>query len=343
MMNKNNICVIISSYPQNYLDHSLLGLTIESWRQQEYDICLVSHSPLNPDIQKASKYYIYTDENEMLEFPDISNTTWYMGNGDLLYQTNWGNTMGKHSYAILKNIQNSLHFLKSKQYSHFIYLEIDSFLSEQNHQVLNQKLEEADFLNQDYWLMMEYSDRAPLPATNFFGGKIDYFHNRLSNVDTPEKYLTIAKGCGGYSLESFFGQMFINEIEGQGYIENNPPRVLFPNEWLGASMNGQVNVPNLKQKDWWLDIVKDRYNNEKIYAILTQSAFEFKGILKIYKDDLEPTEIEITTGPFMWFLLNPLEATKWKLEHVIQGQVVKKVEYTTEEIMNNIWSFLELY
>ena len=34
MINKNNICVIIGSYPTNYLDNSLLGLTIESWKQQ---------------------------------------------------------------------------------------------------------------------------------------------------------------------------------------------------------------------------------------------------------------------------------------------------------------------
>ena len=105
---KDQTCVIISSYPQNHLDHSLLNLTVESWKSQGYDICLVSHSPLNPDTQKASKYYIYTDENEMLEYPEISNITWYHGSPEFLYQTNWGNTLGKHSYAILKNIQNTL-------------------------------------------------------------------------------------------------------------------------------------------------------------------------------------------------------------------------------------------
>ena len=96
-MNKEQVCVIISSYTTNYLDSSLLGLTIKSWANAGYDICLVSHSPLNPDLQKSSKYYLYTDENEMLVYPEISNTTWFCETEVFKYQTNWGNTMGRHS------------------------------------------------------------------------------------------------------------------------------------------------------------------------------------------------------------------------------------------------------
>jgi hypothetical protein len=342
-MNKKDICVVISSYPQTSIDHSLLGLTIESWKQQGYDICLVSHSPLNPDTQKASKYYIYTDENEMLTFPDISNVTWFYGAEEFLYQTNWGNTMGKHSYAILKNIQNTLHFLKSKPYTHFIYVEIDGFLNHENHKLLESHLDEVGFLGLDYWLMMEYSELAQLPVTNFFGGRISYFLRRLHSVDSPEKYMKMSKGGGGYSLESFFGQVFVANKEGKGYIVYDAPRTIFPNEWFGISMNGQVYVPGLKHKDWWLDIVKDKHNEDSIYIIITQSQHAFEGTLKLYEDDIETASIDITTGPFVWIKVERKNIKKWKLEHIIKNEVVKKVEYTTEEIMNNIWSFFELH
>jgi hypothetical protein len=341
-MNKANICVIISSYPQNYLDHSLLGLTIESWKQQGYDICLVSHSPINPDIQKSSKYYIYTDENEILEYPEISNITWYQGNEQFLYQTNWGNTLGNHSYAILKNMQNAFHFLRSKPYTHFIYLEVDGFLTQENHELLEQKLTETDFLNKDFWLMMEYEGMSSLCVTNFFGGRISYFSERFKIVKTPRKYMAMSIGSGGYSLESFFGEMFIKNPQGHGHIERNNPRNLFPNEWFGASVGGEVYIPNLKHKDWWLDLVKDKTQDDVMYAVVSSTKHIFDGKLVVYEDDAIALEIKFTTGPLRWFKLEG-QGKKWKLEHIINNKVVKKVEYTKEQVKNNIWSFMEFH
>lgn len=342
MMNKANICVIISSYPQNYLDSSLLGLTVESWKQQGYDICLVSHSPLNPDIQKTSKYYIYTDENEILEYPEISNITWYNGNEEFLYQTNWGNTLGNHSYAILKNMQNAFHFLRSKPYTHFIYLEVDGFLTQENHELLEQKLVETDFLNKDFWLMMEYEGMSSLCVTNFFGGRISYFSERFKVVSTPRKYMAMSIGSGGYSLESFFGEMFIKNPQGHGHIERNNPRNLFPNEWFGASVGGEVYIPNLKHKDWWLDLVKDKTQDDVMYAVVSSTKHIFDGKLVIYEDDVVVLEIKFATGPLRWFKLEG-QGKKYRLEHVINNEVVKKVEYTREQVKNNIWSFMEFH
>jgi len=340
---KEQTCVIISSYPQNHIDNSLLGLTVESWKQQGYDICLVSHSPLNPDIQKAVKYYIYTDENEMLTFPEISNTTWFHGTNELLYQTNWGNTMGKHSYAILHNIKNSLHFLKSKHYTHFVYLEVDGFLTVDNHKTFESKLEEADFLNKDFWLMMEYSDMAKLPVTNFFAGNIDYFDKRLKSVDTPQKYLDLSIVSGGYSLESFFGTLFVLNPEGDGHIEFSKPRDLFPNDWFGISMNGHVQVPGLKYVDWWVDLVKDRHQEGIIYAIISSSNFNYESTFKIYRDGVEVVSHEFVTGPLAWFKIEVKDSTSWKLEHIVNNEVVHELEYSVEKIMNNGWSFLEFH
>jgi hypothetical protein len=341
-MNKEQVCVIISSYPQNYLDHSLLGLTIESWKHQSYDICLVSHSPLNPDIQKSSKYYIYTDENEMLEYPDLSNITWYSGNEDFLYQTNWGNTMGNHSYAILKNMQNTFYFLRSKPYTHFIYLEIDGFLTQENHNLLVEKLNEADFLNKDYWLMMEYEGLSSLPVTNFFGGRIEYFYNRFKDVDTPKKYMDMSIASGGYSLESFFGEMFVANPLGEGHIERTNPRTLFPNDWFGASISGQVYVPGLKHKDWWLDLVKNKDIDDDVYAIVSSTSHNFDTKLLIYQDDILSSTMDIKTGPLYWIKLGG-EANKWRVEQTFNGEVIKKVEYTTKEIRENIWSYIDFH
>jgi len=344
MVNKEQICVIISSYPQNYLDHSLLGLTVESWKQQGYDICLVSHAPLNPDIQKASKYYIYSDENELLEFDEYSPLTWYHWTDDFHYQTNWGNTIGNHSYAILKNLQNAIQLLQTKHYTSFIYVEIDGFLTDDNHKLLNQKLEESNFTTQNYWVSVEVDKDKFLPITNFFGGNIDYFSERLKRITTPQRYMEIANKWGGYSLELFFAEMFVKNPIGRGHLEEVKSRNIEPvawldNKWFGSSKGGEISVPDLKHKDWWLDIVKNKHNDE-LFAVVSATSHNFETKLLFYKDDNLLNEMEVKTGPFYWFKLGG-NGNKWRLEQTMNNEVIKKVEYTKEQVLNNIHSYIE--
>ena len=155
MIDKQKVCVIIGSYPQNYKDTTLLGLTIESFKTQGYDICLVSHSPINQELQQASKYTIYSDENQILKFPTPSVVTEFCDGADLRFQTNHGNKVGQHSFAVLMNIKNGLWLLKNKKYTHFIYVENDTFLTSKDQKLLENKLEEFNFMENDYWFMLE--------------------------------------------------------------------------------------------------------------------------------------------------------------------------------------------
>ena len=343
-MNKEQVCVIISSYTTNYLDSSLLGLTIKSWANAGYDICLVSHSPLNPDLQKSSKYYLYTDENEMLVYPEISNTTWFCETEVFKYQTNWGNTMGRHSYAILKNIQNSLYFLKSKPYTHFIYLEVDGFLNHEDHLAFESKLNEVNFLESDYWLMMEYEGLAHLPVTNFFAGRINYFYNRLFPINTPTRYMNVAIGSGGYSLESFFGEMFIKYPEGIGHIERSNPRKLFPNNnWFGISSNSTIHIPGLQNVDWWIDMVVDKNEPTTFYTVVSQSKHAFNTVLKLFRNDDEIFSTDCVTGPLVWFKVDIEPDKIYRFEQWIGNERIKHLEYTSSQIIDNKWSYMEFH
>lgn len=341
MINKNNICVIIGSYPTTYLDNSLLGLTIESWKQQGYDICLVSHIPLNTDIQKAAKYSIYTDENDILKFDNFSDITWYYSCPEFLYQSNWGNTIGKHSFAVLKNIQNALYFLKSKQYTHFIYADSDSFLNIDEHSFLENNLAETDFLNKNTWFMTEYSGNVFLPASSMFAGSIDYFYSKIESFQTPQDYL---KYCGtGYSLESFISKLFFeNGPTDTDIIIPQPARQIFTNPWYGISSNGSNLVPGLKHKDWWLDFVRDDKDNSIIYLIITNSNYQFDTTIKLFKDNQLATEFNHTTGPFLWIRLDVGETKEWRTENWIGNEKIKEISLTTDNVKNNIYSFLSL-
>ena len=340
---KENICLIIGTYPTTYLDSALLGLTLESWRQQGYDICLASHSPVSQELQKAAKYYIYSDENQMLDFPTYSNITWYHVNEQFRYQTNWGNTLGRHSYAVLQNIKNCIHFLSSKKYTHFFYIETDGFLNTEDHLRFELELKEADFINQDYWFMMEYEGLTSLPVTNFFGGRIQYFLDRFAVVDNHQTYLELSIGGGGYSLESLFGELFIKGQQGVGTIKHTNPRNFFTSEWFGISSGGDVQVPGLKSKDWWLDLVQDRHDGGIFYAIISPTSNAFNTVIKLLKNDEEVFSTPFHTGALTWFRIEIEPDRIWRFEQWIGNERIKHIEYTSSQIIDNKWSYMEFH
>ena len=340
MLNKEEICVIISSYPQTHIDSTLLSLTHESFSRQGYDICLVSHSPINNDLQKASKYYIYSDENHPLKFPEPSSLTIFFANEDLHYQTNWGNIMGSHSLSILNNLKNALYLLKNKKYKSFIFVDSDTFLNKEDHELLESKLEEISFIEKDYWFFVEH-EAASLAVSNCFGGKIAYFKEVLSKTQTPQDYLDYCRSTKGFSLENYLGKAFLLEENGNGHYENYPLRHLFKNEWIGTSQGGNVYIPGLKHKDWWLDIVKDNKDSDSGYAIVYETKYQFNIQIVCYKDEEVYFETEITTGPLYWFKLNLSEGGVWRLEQKLDGKAIKQVEYTTQQIIDNNSSFMD--
>jgi hypothetical protein len=343
MLNKEEICVIISSYPQTHLDSTLLSLTHESFSRQGYDICLVSHAPVNNDLQKASKYYIYSDENQPLKFPEPSSLTVFFTSEDIHYQTNWGNVMGSHSLSILNNLKNALYLLRHKKYKSFIFIDSDTFLTKNDHDILESKLAEFSFNERDYWFMIESNDNgAIIPVTSFFGGNIEYFHNILKQVNTEEDYFNICKTVSSYTLESLFSALFCVSPSENGHLDHSRPRDIFSSKWLGISTFGNADIPELENKfNVDIDIVRDKNSDENVYYILFFHPKNEIINLKFYKDDLLVQDFETTTGAIHYWMFTKDDTQVWKIEAYYGGKLLKSLERTTEEIFWNKFSFFE--
>ena len=339
MLNKSEICVIVGGYPQNHQDTALLSLTIESFKRYGYDICLVSHSPINNDLQKASKYTIYSDENHSLKFPEPSSIATFIDNGSIRFQTNKGNRLGAHSFAILMNLKNALWLLKNKKYTHFIYVECDTFLNSNDQKLLESKLEESNFIESDGWFMVEsYSDTSFLPVTSMFGGNINFFSNTLEDINTPEDYIQTAAPKRGYSLEAFVAAKFPNPQ----YYHHIRPRDIFSSKWLGISNYGDVNFPEL-DSDFTveIDIVRSINDNNSLICVVNTIPKVELVHLKIYKDNQLVESTDLTTGPIYWWGFSKDNTNVWKMEIYKSDKLVSQVERTTEEIFWNYWSFFE--
>lgn len=342
MLNKEEICVIISSYPQTHVDSTLLSLTHESFSRQGYDICLVSHSPLNSDIQKSSKYYIYSDENTPLNFPEPSSITVYFANSDLHYQTNWGNKMGSHSLSILMNLKNALYLLRHKKYKNFIFIDSDTFLNKDDHKILESKLEEISFNEKDYWFMIEDTTNMVVPVTSFFGGKIEYFHNVLEQIKNEEDYFKFCEGANAYTLEALFSILFCMFPSENGHLDYNKPRDIFSSKWLGISTFGNADIPYLENKfNVDIDIVRDKTSNDYIFFILNFHAKQESINLKFYKDDILTNDFDTVTGALHYWMFDVELVKKWKMEVYYKEKLINILDKTTDEIFWNAFSFFE--
>jgi len=334
MIDKQKVCVIIGSYPQNYKDTTLLGLTIESFKTQGYDICLVSHSPINQELQQASKYTIYSDENQILKFPTPSVVTEFCDGADLRFQTNHGNKVGQHSFAVLMNLKNGLWLLKNKKYTHFIYVENDTFLTSKDQKLLENKLEEFNFMENDYWFMLE-NQHTQLVATSLFGGKIDVFSDALDAINSPEDYLKIEAS----SLEAFMGKLFTNK----DYYYDVKPRDLFESKWLGISSYGTISFPGIDNKlTVMIDIVRNLNDEENVFFIVNKNDESEDVNVRLYRDNQMVVLTDIKTGPLYYWGYQKQDTNIWKMEVLVNDKIISQVERTTEEIFWNRMSYFEI-
>jgi hypothetical protein len=339
MLDKSKICVIIGSYPQNHQDTALLSLTLESFKRSGYDICLVSHSPINNDLQKASKYTIYSDENHTLTFPEPSSIATFIDDGRIRFQTNNGNKMGIHSYAILMNLKNAFWLLKNKDYTHFIYVDSDTFLNNEDQTLLESKLEESNFMSSNAWFMLEVKNEVSyVPVTSMFAGNIQYFSDSLEDIKTQEDYFKTSAPTHGYTLESFVAAKFNNP----SYYHHYKPRDIFSSKWVGISTYGSVFFPDLKNEfPVDVDIVRCVNDDNSVICVVSPSPKAELVHLKIYCNNQLEESIDLTTGLLYYWGFPKTESKVWRMEVYKNDKLINQVERTTEEIFWNYWSFFE--
>jgi len=333
-MELNKVCAIISCYPQSYVDSALVSLTIESIKREGYKTCLVSHAPVNTDIQRAVNYFIYTDENVLTTTK--SNSYIFNDLDTFYYQTN---TSGfEHGYAVMLNIKNSITFLKTKGFTHFVYFEPDGFLNADDHKSLKSMLDNANFLNSDYWFMNEtYNSDNLYPVTSIFAGRIDFFIGILDRVNDVDDFIN---SMNDVSLEMFFRK----SIEGlsTGVIEKTRPRDCFTSPWVGISGDGYVNIPGLNNVKIFLDLLRVADDSNVICYLFRYDGISDNISIKGYINNTININTEIKTPRVYYYWTRSINRTdKIKFECFGGDRLIKTLEFNGDEILDNQVTYIK--
>ena len=335
-IDKEKTCVLIGAHPQNSNDSALLSLTIEGIKRQGYKICLVSHSPVNVDIQKSVNYYVYSDENEILSLPSYSDSVIFSNYPNYYYQSNLSNKLGTTHYASLLNLKNGLNFLKEKGFTHFIYHNYDYFINQKDHTVLETHLK--DLMNLDYWFMNEgYNRNTLFPVLSIFAGKISYFIKLFEVANSPENYL---KYCGNnYVLELFVRQR-LQDCGGFGIIEKFNVSDIITSKWAGIGDTKGLHLPDYDITNVHVDLVRDYDNEYHIYGILPQCKSSHNVVVNLYKNDVKLLSHTLKLGSMYWWWYKTTDDDKWKIECCVSEKLVSSIEKRGIEILSNKPSYL---
>ena len=176
MNTQNRDLVVIGGYPADQNRISVLKKTILSLNKH-FDILLCTHYPADVELQKLVNYYIYDDRNEFFE-----NETVYMwgSNYNIYFEYYYGENGWKHhSYAIYRNLLNSVGFL-SDHYEDFYYVDGDSIFAESDIEKLKEIKNTVYKENKEAFFFYTESHI----QTIFFYFKTKFFTSIFPNLST---------------------------------------------------------------------------------------------------------------------------------------------------------------
>jgi hypothetical protein len=341
----NKICdipVLISCYSDTNIESSVLSMNVEQLYNYGHPICITSHKLINRDLEDKIDYFIYTKENYKLPKKFDRNYFYYFESNNFRYQTNFGGEIGSYSYAIFLNLLNGLNLLKSKGFKFFIFSESDTVIDYLSYNKIINYLNEFDFNYHNSWFMTENIDSG-LVSSSLFMGDIDFFISKLESLTTIEKYMEYCDMKHiGYGLEPFLSTIVMSDND-KCLINLNKISDIIKNDFLGCLSKGEIHVKDFKTNDYWLDILKSEDSNS-IFLILSESKYSDEITTELYYDNKLKSSSKKTTGGFYQYE-NITDLNFNEISYVTKknGNIVKKITRSKEDIFNNTTSYVKIF
>lgn len=118
---------LITAYCDTEEKTSVLKNSILELKKLDCEICIVSHSPLDTEIQKMVNYYIYDKSNPIIDDGSkvITRWRWYV-TGDRLLNFDTSD----YSFAVINLWKNGLTFLKAIGYEKIFIVNYDNYIND---------------------------------------------------------------------------------------------------------------------------------------------------------------------------------------------------------------------
>lgn len=237
--NKREI-IIVGTWPNLKSRVQLTKDTINSLKPLGRKIMLVSHYPVDDDIQKMVDYYIYDEHNPLTHHSYY--TRFYKYTDDYHAEININGLKNTNqSLTVLTNLFNGAKSAKSLGYEVFFYTTYDVVLDQRD---IPQVEKAFDIDGKEPYMFKAYLASLNTPfgkgiQTNGMSFDIDFFLSTFDDVRTAEEYNNVCQNIGAQNFLEDYLIKKLSGLENKFYLENNQEETLLKNSGLGVASNSE--------------------------------------------------------------------------------------------------------
>lgn len=324
---KKNLA-IIGAYPNTNESLQILKNTILSLAD-EFDILLSTHYPVDGDIQRMVKYYIYDYRNETIPY-ESEYYIWWLSESNFYLQNLEKREFPNYHYAVYRLIMNGLNLIKD-YYEDFYYINYDCTFEKSDLEKLK-NLKINTLIDGKSSCFFARDD-------NFFDAmvfwsKIDYFLKVIPNLKTNEEFINITNGNNCF--EHFVGNSYLKY---DSFLNINRLLNVHPINYFSNSRIGQSSISAGKtlNPECRTILVKD-INSDNIFFVYSNNVNKISSYdIEIKIDGIVILKIDSATSQTIFVQIFP-KTDKIKME---VNDFCK--EYMVDDIMNNTQSFIKFY
>jgi glycosyltransferase involved in cell wall biosynthesis len=226
--------IIISTYPDTSTRIQLTKDCIESFRKTKRKILLVSHYPVSDEIQRMVDYYVYDENNLMIDNSYYTHFYNYRPEYDVQININ-GLEKPNQSLAAMNNFHNGVKFSKSIGVSKVMIVTYDVILQDQDLPLIE------DYFNKlDEWkccIALMNTDLGKGVETTSMVFRTDYFLDIFPDIRSEELFNEKCRQIGSQNFLEDYMFKTIKDEHGL-WIEPNV-RTILPNSGVGVSSNSE--------------------------------------------------------------------------------------------------------
>ena len=374
--------IVVGTYPNLKRRTELTRQCIESLKPLGRKIILVSHYPVDQELQKMVDYYVYDKHNPMTTHSYY--TLFYNRPAEYDAEVNINQLHnGNQSLAVLTNVFNGFKHAKEHGFKRLFYVTFDILIDPRDIPVINESFHTIAHGKKAYLGIFKTAFEYGV-QTNGMTFDVDYFLENFDNVRDVETYNNICREIGAQNfLEDYLAkkldrldknEMYLRPMKqasgDETFLENSGTGVSSHSEYYSIlpvtgkentfifyfftyNIDNRIVKVNIGDVLFQIDIAKTReYKYEFVYTgKQIDISFEFYDEDNMYKRELHTINDATidkyrNTGKFLWKNIKP----KIKLVHIqttINDEREQASRASLERIKDFGWEYVlhtnELY
>lgn len=234
----NEEIIIVGTYPNTKKREELTKECIASLKRLDRKIMLVSHYPVDVDIQKMVDFYVFDEYNPLTHHSYY--THFYRDTSEYYAQVNInGLKDSNQSLAVLTNMYNAMKMSTKLGFKRAFYITFDVIVHREDFEAINQSFK---CVNENKFAYLATLD-TPFGKgiqTNGMTFYIDKFIQNFADVRTPEEFNAECKSLNCHNfLEDYFMKAISIWHENSYTLVHNPLGTFLTKSGLGASSNSE--------------------------------------------------------------------------------------------------------